>query len=131
VLVAKGGSDVTLLGRHEHKMDLVKGLARKVVVDQDAEAVAAAGPADGSSILKGTAEALAQQLSGAFDACVEASGSSTGIRLALAITRPLGTIILKTTVSLKDPNMPGWSEIANDTVVNEKVGLTHICAHNP
>ena len=28
--------------------------------------------------------------------------------------------VLKTTVSLDDPNMPGWSELANDIVVNEK-----------
>jgi hypothetical protein len=131
VLVAKGGSDVTLLGRHAHKMDLVKGLSGKVVVQQD---VSASQEGAGStseaqaSTLTGTAEAVGQQLSGAFDACVEASGSSTGIRLALAITRPLGTIILKTTVSLKDPNMPGWSEIANDTVVSEKVGGVQTCA---
>lgn len=29
--------------------------------------------------------------------------------------------VLKTTVSLDDPDMPGWSELANDIVVNEKV----------
>lgn len=28
--------------------------------------------------------------------------------------------MLKTTVSLIDPDMPGWSELANDIVVNEK-----------
>lgn len=28
--------------------------------------------------------------------------------------------VLKTTVSLDDPTMPGWSELANDIVVNEK-----------
>jgi hypothetical protein len=28
--------------------------------------------------------------------------------------------VLKTTVSLDDPSMPGWSELANDIVVNEK-----------
>lgn len=40
------------------------------------------------------------------------------------ITRPMGSLVLKSTVSLKDPDMPGWSEIANDIVVNEKVGCT-------
>jgi hypothetical protein len=31
-----------------------------------------------------------------------------------------GLQVLKTTVSLDDPSMPGWSELANDIVVNEK-----------
>jgi len=34
--------------------------------------------------------------------------------------------VLKTTVSLDDPSMPGWSELANDIVVNEKtVRVSH------
>lgn len=32
-------------------------------------------------------------------------------------------------VSLKDPEMPGWSEIANDTVVSEKVCEMHLSRH--
>lgn len=47
-------------------------------------------------------------------------GSASSIRTALALTRPMGTLVLKTTVSLNDPTMPGWSELANDIVVNEK-----------
>ena len=34
-----------------------------------------------------------------FDVCIEASGSSQGIRLAAALTRSLGTIVLKSTCS--------------------------------
>lgn len=34
----------------------------------------------------------------------------------------MGTILLKSTVSAShDVSMPGWSELANDIVVNEKV----------
>lgn len=52
---------------------------------------------------------------------VEASGSSRGISLASAISRPMGTIILKSTCSaVNDPDMPAWSNIANDVVVSEK-----------
>lgn len=52
---------------------------------------------------------------------VEASGSSQGITLASAMTRPMGTLILKTTCStVNDPQMPKWSDLANDIVVNEK-----------
>ena len=57
----------------------------------------------------------------AFDAVVEASGSSQGIKLASAMTRPMGTIVLKSTCSaVNDAAMPAWSDIANDIVVNEK-----------
>lgn len=52
---------------------------------------------------------------------VEASGSSQGIMLASAMTRPMGTLVLKSTCSaVNDPRMPKWSDIANDIVVNEK-----------
>ena len=80
----------------------------------------------------------------AFSVVVEASGSPAGIRLALALCRPLGTVVLKSTCSaLEAPAGPGgaapssrapcWSEVANDAVVNEKrlVGSRHavfVCA---
>jgi len=32
----------------------------------------------------------------------------------------MGTLVLKSTVSLNDPSMPAWAELANDIVVNEK-----------
>lgn len=57
----------------------------------------------------------------AFDVCIEASGSSGGIKTAMAITRAMGTIVLKSTCStINDPNRPQWSALANDIVVNEK-----------
>jgi len=48
------------------------------------------------------------------------------VRSALALTRPLGTIVLKSTVSAaaaassSGDAAPSWSEIANDLVVQEK-----------
>ena len=56
----------------------------------------------------------------AFDVCIEASGVPGGVQLALALTRPMGTVVLKSTCSLIDQHMPQWSAIANDIVVNEK-----------
>ncbi|KAF6262538.1 GroES-like protein [Scenedesmus sp. NREL 46B-D3] len=64
---------------------------------------------------------------GRFHLVVEASGSASSIRTALALTRALGTLVLKTTVSLDDPAMPGWSELANDIVVNEKTLVGSRC----
>lgn len=67
VLVVKlqGLAEVSLLGRHASKMDMVQGLNSTYVV------------AD--------AAALGAELTGKFDVCVEASGSSAGIRLALQV----------------------------------------------
>ncbi len=56
------------------------------------------------------------------------SGVSSSISNALALTKPLGTVLLKSTVSTKDPTAPKWSEIANDVVVNEKRLIGSRCA---
>ena len=62
------------------------------------------------------------ELEGRFPLVVEASGSSEGILAALRITRPMGTVVLKSTVSVSQSPGGGvqWSQIANDIVVNEK-----------
>ena len=57
--------------------------------------------------------------------CVEATGSARGILMAVALTRPLGTVVQKSTCSMEQDlppgeKMPVWSEIANSIVVDEK-----------
>ncbi len=85
--------------------------------------------------------------------CPWAAGSAGGIRTALALCRPMGTIVLKSTVSAVTGGRPGqqdaaqaaeagtgtgagagaaaahpcWAELANDIVVNEKVLLGSRC----
>eukprot|EP00882_Tetradesmus_deserticola_P005131 GHRQ01005404.1.p1 GENE.GHRQ01005404.1~~GHRQ01005404.1.p1 ORF type:complete len:357 (+),score=130.25 GHRQ01005404.1:487-1557(+) len=105
VLALRAPGRVTHFGRHADKMALVSGTAAQVVVT----------------------EATAAEHAGAFHLVVEASGSASSIRTALALTRPTGTLVLKTTVSLHDPAMPGWSELANDIVVNEKTLVGSRC----
>lgn len=61
VLAEDGGADVELIGRHASKMGLVTGL---------------------HAMHLGTDDAAMAELQGVFDVCVEASGSSQGIRLA-------------------------------------------------
>jgi hypothetical protein len=39
---------------------------------------------------------------------------------ALSLLRPLGVLVLKTTVSLAEAAQPAWAGLANDIVVNEK-----------
>lgn len=66
------GAEVTLLGRHEHKLAIAT------------EA--------------GIAASLATELSAqSFPIVVEATGSPTGLSDALALTRPRGTLVLKST----------------------------------
>jgi len=93
------GHRVTFFGRHERKLNLVDGVADRIVVDGT------------------TSETYAS----AFDVVIEASGSPAGILLTAALTKPMGTIVLKSTCSTEsDKDMPSWSAIANDIVVNEK-----------
>lgn len=96
---------VTHFGRHPDKMSLVSGTVGQVVSFEEA----------------------AEKHTGAFDLVVEASGSASSIRTALKLTKPMGVLVLKTTVSLDDPSMPGWSELANDIVVNEKTLVGSRC----
>ncbi|KAI9003450.1 GroES-like protein [Hyaloraphidium curvatum] len=111
VLAIHAPGRVTHFGRHPKKMELVSGTAAKVVVAGDGE----------------PSSAPSQEHAGAFDLVVEASGSSDGIRLALALARAMGTIVLKTTVSAAAQAAVSWSELCNDIVVNEKILVGSRC----
>jgi len=89
-------------GRHQSKLDLVEGTQKLVV---------------------GAEEEVPDEQKQAFDVCVEATSSSRGILMVVALTRPLGTIVQKSTCSMDQDGgekMPVWSEIANSIVVDEK-----------
>jgi threonine dehydrogenase-like Zn-dependent dehydrogenase len=108
-LVVAGHEDVTHFGRHRSKLELVEGTTRELVADD-------------------TATKYAQS----FDVCIEASGSSQGIRLAAALTRSLGTIVLKSTCStVGDDRAPAFAAIANDTVVQELTLVGSRCGPFP
>ncbi|GIL67721.1 hypothetical protein Vafri_21049 [Volvox africanus] len=133
-VTAKGGPRLTLIGRHMEKMAMVQGDMERIVSEGDGSALAAG-------------------LAGMFDLVVDASGSAGGIRTALALCRPMGTVLLKSTVSTvgqleqearrgqeetqvngaadghtcRRPQAPGWAELANDIVVNEKVLVGSRC----
>jgi threonine dehydrogenase-like Zn-dependent dehydrogenase len=55
------------------------------------------------------------------------AGSSSSIKASLALTRPMGTLVLKSTVSLRESQGLGWSELANQIVVEEKHLLGSRC----
>ena len=69
------GARVTLIGKHESKLDLARRL--------DIEAF--------------KADDLSSSFDRAFDVTVEASGSASGFATALRLLRPRGTLVLKST----------------------------------
>ncbi|MBL8234951.1 MAG: alcohol dehydrogenase catalytic domain-containing protein [Bryobacterales bacterium] len=73
------GAQVCMYGRHPHKMELVAplGITHEDVTNQ---------------VVNGTPPAAM------YDYVVDATGSSAGLQHAIAITRPRGTLILKSTV---------------------------------
>lgn len=70
------GAKVTLLGKHEDKLKLVKGLGVKTLLLNNWQARL-------------------------FDIVVEATGSASGLELALTAVRPRGTLVLKSTIAAK------------------------------
>jgi threonine dehydrogenase-like Zn-dependent dehydrogenase len=109
------GCKVTLVGRNENKLALVQGLHASLLLP----------PSTSSSEGTGSVDPLAE-LEGKFELVVEASGTSSGISAALKLTRPLGTVVLKSTVSVAQDGEK-WAAVANDVVVNEKVLVGSRC----
>lgn len=83
--VAHAGCNPLIVGKHKTKLNLAERAGARCFLmkgEQDTRA--------GQDIL--TSERSAR-----FDVVIEASGSATGLPLALSIVRPRGTIVLKTT----------------------------------
>ncbi len=66
------GAEVTLVGRHRHKLDRMAGRGVRVALAGD-------------------------ELRGGFDMVVEATGSPSGFERARSLLRPRGTLVLKST----------------------------------
>ena len=73
-VVATAGCDLTLIGKHENKLELARAAGVK------AQTLADVTPANN------------------FDVVIEASGSASGLQLALDLARPRGTVVLKSTI---------------------------------
>ncbi|MHC4250977.1 MAG: alcohol dehydrogenase catalytic domain-containing protein [Planctomycetota bacterium] len=94
--------EVTVAGRHEAKLAVAAAAGARTVM---ADELDAAGP-DGAG----------------FDVVVEASGSSSGLASALARVRPLGTVVLKSTVA-GDTTAPLSAAVVNEvTIVGSRCG---------
>jgi len=94
------GAAVVLYGKHAARVDL----ARSVGIDATLTPSAAPGPRD------------------RVDVVVDLTGSADGLRRALELVRPLGTIVLKTTVH--DPAaLATWPAVVDEiTIVGSRCG---------
>ncbi len=74
-LKATTGAGVTLVGRHDEKLDIARGRGVRALKTDE----------------------LPDSFNRAFDVAVEASGSPAGLETALRLLRPRGTLVLKST----------------------------------
>lgn len=90
-VLARTGAQVTAVGKHENKLKLIKPAGVRTVLLKDWQ-------------------------TRQFDIVVEASGSASGLELALAATRPRGTLVLKSTIA-------GAHEVSLAPVVINEINL--------
>ena len=103
VLALAAPGRVTIFGRHADKMALVRsGLAARVVVAERDRGGGGGGGGGPASPPSPAPLSLEEQ----YDVVVEATGSASGILRALALCRPAGTVVLKSTVSAPPPPPP-------------------------
>lgn len=102
-VIAQTGCNLTVIGKHTEKLARLDdlGAARILLSPAIADSVSAAG---------WIAE---QALNQCFDIVVEASGSAMGLPMAIALTRPRGVIVMKSTHH--GQTSVEWSQV----VVNE------------
>jgi threonine dehydrogenase-like Zn-dependent dehydrogenase len=92
-VLATTGCQLTVIGKHQQKLELAAAVGAKTVT-LDGPVGSGLGPGPGSSAL------ATSNLTGAehsFDVVVEASGSPSGLDLALSLVRPRGIVVLKST----------------------------------
>ncbi|HEX8146620.1 MAG TPA: alcohol dehydrogenase catalytic domain-containing protein [Pyrinomonadaceae bacterium] len=93
-LKATTGAGVTLVGRHEQKLEIARGRGVRAV----------------------KADALPASFERAFDVAVEASGSPAGFETALRLLKPRGTLVLKSTFH-------GTTELNSAPVVVDEINI--------
>jgi threonine dehydrogenase-like Zn-dependent dehydrogenase len=84
-VLANTKCSLTAIGKHKDKLDLVDGISRhSILIENTADILS---------------EVSRQTNNEKFDVVVEASGSATGLPLALSIVKARGKIVLKTTIN--------------------------------
>lgn len=86
-VIIRAGCELLVIGKHEEKLELVRSIG--------ARAVRIKGGGDLSNEIEG--ELHAARSGKEFDIVIETSGSESGLPLALALVKPAGTVVLKST----------------------------------
>ena len=92
------GAKVTVLGKHEEKLNLLKRAGVRTVLLRDWQ-------------------------SRLFDIVVEATGSASGLELALSAVRPRGTLVLKSTIAAKHEASLAPAVINEINLIGSRCGL--------
>jgi threonine dehydrogenase-like Zn-dependent dehydrogenase len=86
-VLARTGCALTVIGKHREKLALL----------EDTGARGLPLTAAGNNLAEAQRWLAEQGLNQSFDVVVEASGSATGLPMAIALTRPRGAVVLKST----------------------------------
>jgi threonine dehydrogenase-like Zn-dependent dehydrogenase len=84
--LSQTGCSPTMVGKHDEKLDLARGAGARCIQLSDTSNQRAVDDWLETSRLKNE-----------FDVVIEASGSESGLPMALALVRPRGTVVLKST----------------------------------
>jgi threonine dehydrogenase-like Zn-dependent dehydrogenase len=90
--IAHTGCRTLVLGKHTPKLDLAARSGARVLLVENRQ------PATGEMVEEAEDSMHSRQV-GQFDVVIEASGSASGLPLALSIVKPRGTVVLKSTHS--------------------------------
>ncbi len=111
-VLAQSGCALTVIGKHAEKLALLDGIGAHCL----RLTVAGSDPTEAQAWL------AAQTLNQCFDVVVEASGSATGLPMAIALARPRGTIVMKSTYHGKTA-AELWPVVVNELrVVGSRCG---------
>lgn len=111
-VIAQKGCDATVIGKHDDKLELASSVGARCLKIKN--------PTDD---VTGLIEDLkAQGLAEMPDIVIEASGSSTGLAMALALVKPKGVVVLKTTHHAETRLMLSQVVVNEVTIVGSRCG---------
>jgi threonine dehydrogenase-like Zn-dependent dehydrogenase len=103
-VVATTGCEITVVGKHEEKLEFARSLGARLLMLKD---------------LSGESLDVTRDQS---DVVIEASGSSSGLGLALKLVRPQGVIILKSTHHGETPAEMFPAVVNEVTIIGSRCG---------
>ena len=103
-VVATTGCEMTVVGKHEEKLEFARSIGARLLMLKDLSVEGLGVPSDQPDVV------------------IEASGSSSGLPLALKLVRPRGTIVLKSTHHGETPVAMFPAVVNEVTIVGSRCG---------